>query len=126
MKAGLAGVALVVATVGMAASTRVMALDGNGLLLACKSGIKALEGEKVFNQFEAGYCAGIVEAVETTLVVFNNTVPKEYRTCFPTTGTTIGQKARIVVKYLEENPANLSEPATVLAIKAYKTAYWCK
>jgi hypothetical protein len=115
-----------VALVGMLASGGAMAGDGNRLLLACKDGIKVMEGDTTYNPFEAGYCAGIVEAVETTLAVVNGSLPKEYRTCFPATGTTIGQKARIVIKYLEENPAELSEQAAVLAIKAYKTAYWCK
>ena len=117
----------VIALAGVLVSGETMAAsDGNHLLLACKSAIKTIEGEKAVNPFEAGYCAGIVEAVESTLAVVNSSLPKEYRTCFPKTGTTISQNARIVIKYLEDNPAHLSEPATVLAIKAYKTAYFCE
>lgn len=115
----------VIALTGLMASSTAMA-DGNQLLAACQAVVRYMDGTKNTDSFDFGYCIGIVEAVEGSLVIVNSSLPKDLRTCFPTTGTTNGQKARIVVKFLQENPAILNQQATYLAMYAYRSAYACR
>jgi hypothetical protein len=121
MTAGIAAIALA----GMMVSGTAMA-DGNQLIVACQAVIKYMDGTKTIDSFDFGYCIGIVEATEASLMIVNSSLPKDLRTCFPGTGTTTGQKARIVVKFLQENPAMLNQQATYLAMEAYRTSYACK
>jgi hypothetical protein len=45
--------------------------------------------------------------------------------CFPK-GVTQGQTINVVLKYLDDHPEELHEPASILILKAVKTAWPCK
>lgn len=122
MKAWIGSVALA----GTLASGSAMALDGNDLLSACQATIKFSEGDKKASGLEVGRCTGIAEGVEGTVMVLNDSLPANLKSCHPETGTTNIQKARIVVKYLQEHPDQLHFPATALTLIAYKAAFPCK
>lgn len=125
MKAGIAATLTLAAALGgseaMAGSG-----DGNQLITACQTVIKYMDGTKNVNSYDFGYCIGIVEAVEGSMIILNDSLPTKLKTCFPEDGITNGQKARIVVKSLQENPATLNQPATYLTMLAFKTAYPCE
>ncbi|WP_159815019.1 Rap1a/Tai family immunity protein [Pseudomonas sp. 18058] len=126
MKAGKAGRAAAIALLGLIGSNVALAGDGNQLLTTCQVVIKFLDGEKKVDPFDIGYCTGIVEGVEGSIFILNDSLPANLKTCYPDTGINNGQKARIIVKYLRENPDQLHMPAAALAMIAYKNAYPCK
>lgn len=121
MKAWIGTVALS----GVLASGSAMAIDGNDLLSACQATIKFSEGDKRVSGVDVGQCTGIAEGVEGTVMVLNDSLPANLKTCYPEAGTTNIQKARIVVKYLQEHPDQLHLPASALTLIAYKNAFPC-
>ncbi|WP_223630419.1 Rap1a/Tai family immunity protein [Pseudomonas atacamensis] len=108
------------------ASGSAMALDGNGLLSSCQTTIKYSEGDKNVSPFDVGQCTGMVDGVEGTIFVLNDSVSSNMKSCYPSAGTTNIQKARIVVKYLQEHPDQLHLPASMLTVIAYMSAFPCK
>ncbi|QWB08742.1 Rap1a/Tai family immunity protein [Pseudomonas syringae] len=120
-------IAMALALVGTMASGGAMALDGNGLLSACQTTIRfSDDGTKKVDPFDVGQCTGIVEGVEGAIFVLNDSVAANMKTCYPVNGTTNIQKARIVVKYLQEHPDQLHLPAAALALISYIKAFPCK
>ncbi|MEX5683011.1 Rap1a/Tai family immunity protein [Pseudomonas silesiensis] len=115
-----------VALVGTLASGSAMALDGIGLLSSCQTTIKYSEGDKNISPFDVGQCTGMVDGVEGAILVLNDSVTSNMKTCYPAAGTTNIQKARIVVKYLQEHPDQLHLPASMLTVIAYMGAFSCK
>ncbi|MCY1457761.1 hypothetical protein D9M71_750830 [compost metagenome] len=101
-------------------------MDGNGLLSACQSTIRFSDGEKGVSAADVGMCTGMVEGVEGAIFVLNDSVAADMKTCYPAGGTTNIQKARIVVKHLQENPDQLHLPASMLTMIAYMRAFPCK
>jgi hypothetical protein len=117
-----------VAAVGMLGSGAALATDGNTLLKNCQAVVRLMDNEQVSNtnSMEVGHCFGMVEGVRGTLFIYEESIPKNLRVCLPEGGINNGQAARIISKYLHDNPASLNEDATLLAILAFKTAYPCK
>jgi hypothetical protein len=122
MKTWIGAVALV-ATLASGSAT---ALDGNGLLSSCQTTIKYSEGDRNISSFDVGQCTGMVDGVEGAIFVLNDSVSSTMKTCYPAAGTTNIQKARIVVKYLQEHPDQLHLPASMLTVIAYMGAFPCK
>lgn len=123
MKAWIGAAALT----GMVASGAVLATDdgdGNQLIMQCGEAVKATDGAKLNDYYDAAYCLGLTEGVRKTMRLLNESLPPQYQTCFPG-GISNGQGMRIVLKYLQDHPAQLQEPATSLVFLAYKTAYPC-
>ncbi|MNR32810.1 hypothetical protein D3C85_1504300 [compost metagenome] len=61
-----------------------------------------------------------------TLVMVDSELPKDQRICLPANGVSNGQAARIVVKLMEEHPAQMSEDDGVLITVALRLAFPCK
>lgn len=103
-------------------------IDGNALLRACRLVVTAQDGGRVptNQEVEFGYCLGLIEGVRSTMVMHNNQLPDGYKTCFPSTGITNGQAARIVVKYLDNHPEMLNKDSTFPTLYAYRFAYPCQ
>ena len=81
-------------------------LDGNELAMSCKGEVQ---------DFDAGYCLGVVEGVMATMRVC-----KQDRSAIP-----LGEAADAVEKYLSNHPDKLNERDAVLARKALSKAYPC-
>ena len=81
-------------------------LDGNELAMSCKGEVQ---------DFDAGYCLGVVEGVMATMRVC-----KQDRSAI-----TLGLAADAVEKYLSNHPDKLKERDVVLARKALSKAYSC-
>lgn len=119
---------MIVALVGVLGSGAVMAadakFDGNMLLSQCQQYINAADSQK-YNQIDAAVCGGFIQGVTSTVFFFSEDLKKNDRFCLPDNATN-GQIARIVVKYLKDNPKLLNEGRAGLVWLALKDAYPCK
>jgi hypothetical protein len=68
-----------------------------------------------------GACAGIV----STLFNLNDELPTYIRFC-PPKGSTVGQAIRVVVTYLDNNPARLHESFILLSAEGLRKAWPCR
>lgn len=116
-----------IALTGSLVSTGALA-DGNALLEHCQQVMRVVDAEssKNTNPVGAGQCLGMLEGVRSTMTILHTALPENYRICFPKNGISNGQAARIVIKFLEDNPAILNQDATFLSLLAFKEAYPCK
>ena len=107
--------------------------DGNMLLSRCKIHIKGMDnGPRSLSQDEqvlAAYCIGYVTGVfdDHFWLQLSDTSPldptKYY--CIPS-GVSFNQMVRAVVKWLEDHPARLHEPAVLLIITSFKENFPCR
>jgi hypothetical protein len=111
----------VVAVAGVLANGSAMAANGNDLLKWCQ-GVDS-DNAKVQSGFGAGYCIGTMSTVNTLVNYINSGLSLEM--C-PPPEITNGQMAKIVIKYLQQNPEVLHLEATALTVSALRTAYPCK
>ena len=91
--------------------------DGNSLLPTCKAAIDSADNPTWRNSheaFNAGYCIGLVKGVSFS----------SPHVC-PAKGVKFLQEARVVVKYLEDNPQILNLDETVLTETALSKAFPC-
>jgi hypothetical protein len=92
--------------------------SGNFLLVSCQLVVKKTDDKTVsqdnFESFRDGYCRGIIEGVADT----------SPNVC-PIKGSTYGQDARIVVKYLQDHPEELHLANTALVEKALAKVFPC-
>lgn len=116
-----AGIATAVALVGLLASGAAMAADGNDLIKWCQEVNSDNAATK--SSFGSGYCMGTMSTVNTLVNYINSGLSVEM--C-PPPEITNEQMARIVVKYLQQNPEVLHLDATALTVSALRTAYPCK
>ncbi|WP_143512424.1 Rap1a/Tai family immunity protein [Pseudomonas putida] len=100
-------------------------LDGNGLLLHCQALIKWNESYgKVGDHFDAGNCQGVLVGTMSLLPTIDKGLSPAERVCMPNSVSYV-QAARIVVKWLKENPKYLDEPPGLLVILALRGFYPC-
>ncbi|MBR7196473.1 Rap1a/Tai family immunity protein [Pseudomonas sp. 14A] len=121
MKAWMAAVAMA----GALASGGVMA-DGNKLLDACQAAIRFNDTKKADEEVSIGYCLGLMQGVRSLIMYTNTGIPIENQTCLPLSGISNGQAARVVVKYLKENPEQLHQDEGILTLLVLKHAFPCK
>lgn len=103
----------------------VFAIDGNELMSKCLDAQQVADNQKDLTYSSAvntGFCIGFSQGVQNTLQFF----PKEAGICFPKDGIAAGQSMRIILKYLQDNPSQLHQKDTVLAVIAFKKAYPCR
>lgn len=127
MKVAGGAVAVAVALVGVLASGVVMA-DGNKLLEQCQQAVRAMDKIPTtsVDLLGIGRCMGMVEGVRSTMVIYKSVLPDNQKVCLPKQGIDNGQAARILEKFLHDNPAMLNENETFLTILAFKQAYPCE
>lgn len=127
MKAGMVAVALLAMLA--CGSALASADDGNELLVYCKQAVHALDTPHMANapsDVRIGQCFGIMEGVKGTMALMEQGPKAERVACWPDGGITNGQAARIVVKYLDNNPAKLNKDGVLLTVLAFSDAYPCK
>lgn len=102
------------------------AADGNALLKACTASIAAFDSDGVLgSDYQSGYCLGIINGVSSLSVLLNGAISKGKQYCLPEPMTNI-QAARIVVKYLNDNPNVLHHPEGYAVIGAFQSAFPCE
>ena len=92
---------------------------GNKYLPRCRDIITTINGGR--SSLGAIECLGFLDAARVYLVI----APDLIRSCSPAEATN-GQVARVVVKYLEDNPSRLHEPFFILAAEGLRQAFPCK
>lgn len=70
-------------------------------------------------------CLSFVRGVTEAHELIATTTPAARRWCIPQTAT-VEQRVRVVVAWLEKNPAKLHEPAVVGVFAAHADAFKCK
>lgn len=124
MKAGIAVAVALVAAMGCGQAIAANG-DGNQLMNECTPTLRKIDGGEADNYYEMGHCLGLTQGVRQAMMIQNEGLPAEHKTCFRD-GMTNGQGVRIVMKYLQDHPAELQDPAAELIYKAYRFAYPCK
>ncbi|MDN7141981.1 hypothetical protein KC131_15140 [Pseudomonas sp. JQ170] len=99
--------------------------NGQDLLTACKDFIDNPSGP-LAEQFNMGYCAGMIPAVGNSFILYKAINPEKPVVCIPEQQFTQGQAIRVVIKYLEDHPESLHKSPMELTSLAYLQAYPCK
>ncbi|WP_439871178.1 Rap1a/Tai family immunity protein [Pseudomonas syringae] len=122
MRALVTGFALA----GLMTSGSAMA-DGSELLRQCQIAVRNMDAG-VGGNYDTGMCFGMIQGVTESILILNNSLPKDLKFCVPSgpDGISNGQSVRIVTKFLRDNPALLNEHNSLLVMMAYKQAYPCK
>ena len=68
----------------------------------------------------AGSCEGMIE----TAVLFSPNLPADVRACPPAQGSVL-QSAKVLLRYLDNNPNRVNEPGITIAIEAFRDAWPC-
>jgi len=100
--------------------------DGNKLLSDCGQLIMLLDGQSVDQSGSEGiaFCLGLLQGLLHMNQLYEHHLKGAALFCSPT-GTTTGQAARIVVKYLRDHPEELHKRNSVLAFIALRNAFPC-
>jgi hypothetical protein len=69
----------------------------------------------------AGSCEGMIE----TAMLFAPNLPADVRGCPPSQGSTL-ESAKVLLRYLENNPDRLNEAGITLAIESFRDAWPCQ
>jgi len=68
----------------------------------------------------AGSCEGMIE----TAMLFSPNLPADVRACPPAQGSVL-QSAKVLLRYLDNNPDRVNEPGITVAIEAFRDAWPC-
>lgn len=120
-----AGIAAAIVLVGVMAGGSAMATNGNDLLRSCQSAIRFSDTGVLDDGIGTGFCLGTMQAIEDLMSFISASLKPEHRVCLPK-GVSNEQAARIVVKYLKENPSELNQDSSSLAVFALQDSYPCK
>jgi hypothetical protein len=110
--------------------------DGNQLLENCGALVRHADAgfTAATNTSEAHWCVGYIsgfrEGFDAMAMVSTKTYEgyltlKSTYICFPNEHT-IGQDARVLVKFLSDHPERLHEAARILVLAAFEKAYPCE
>jgi len=91
--------------------------DGNDLLERCEGITKS----PVIDSYDSGWCLGFITGMTTMGL---STPDSPFHICSPK-DFTLGQGARIIVKYLKDHPAELHYQDALLAMWALQEAFPC-
>ena len=96
--------------------------DGNLLHETCNEAIALFDSRGETDAFKAGSCFGYIRAAndmyEIMVINSNRTI------CIPS-GISGKQLIRIVVKYLNDHPEKLHNPASLLVYEAFQESFPC-
>jgi len=68
----------------------------------------------------AGSCEGMIE----TAMLFSPNLPAEVRACPPAQGSVL-ESAKILLRYLDNNPDRINEPGITIAVEAFRDSWPC-
>jgi Rap1a immunity proteins len=66
----------------------------------------------------AGACEGMID----TAMLFSPNLPADVRGCPPAQGSIL-QSAKVLLRYLDDNPDRVNEPGITIAIEAFRDAW---
>lgn len=102
--------------------------DGHRLLEKCQVAVEYLDNGETTEDIDAvrycdDYITGFREAENVKRIYMPGFYSAGY--CFPRSGVSNGEAARVVVKYLETHEQELNQPATELLRAALADGYPC-
>lgn len=68
----------------------------------------------------AGACEGMIE----TAMLFSPNLPVDVRGCPPAQGSRL-QSAKVLLRYIDNNPDRVKEPGITIALEAFRDAWPC-
>tara|TARA_R110001592_G_scaffold359953_2_gene667576 strand:+ start:264 stop:659 length:396 start_codon:yes stop_codon:yes gene_type:complete len=102
--------------------------SGNELINDCQLFVDFMDSKqetfKADEYVKLGRCIGISRAVRATMQILISNDNSPLKICWPKDGTD-GQTARIIVKYLKENPEKLHQDGIQLAMSSLNIAFAC-
>ncbi len=103
--------------------------NGNNLLSECGAVLTSVDDAQSFDAsqsktFDVGFCLGLMQGMLHMNQFYEYQLKGAALFCQPD-GTTTGQAARIVVKYLRDHPEELHIRDRLLAYMALRTAFPC-
>jgi hypothetical protein len=105
--------------------------DGRDLLKECTKAVAGHRSDEVrqnqskSDSLEVGLCLGMMEGVTNLNAMYQYKLGKGAIFCLPVGGLKNGKAAELVVKYLNDHPAELDEHAIVLIYRALNEAFPC-
>tara|TARA_R100000687_G_scaffold25326_2_gene21474 strand:+ start:21840 stop:22214 length:375 start_codon:yes stop_codon:yes gene_type:complete len=102
--------------------------DGNDLLNDCS--VLEVPSEDATLNFEYGLslgtCTGMMQGLTNLNKIYEALLGDGALFCTPEQGVTNGEAAKIVLKYLKDNPQKLGQHEVELAVQAFREAFPCK
>ena len=102
--------------------------DGAKFLRACSAEVKQQDGLQVSQEesIEALWCISYVSGFLDALAVSDSMAPARKAICLPQRGITTDQAARILVKYLRDNPEKLHQSGRISLFVALTKIFPCR
>ncbi|WP_343123448.1 MULTISPECIES: Rap1a/Tai family immunity protein [unclassified Lysobacter] len=121
--------AIVLVLMCISAPARSADANGTTLLRDCGAAVRYMDDDNLKNVETvqgSAFCFGLVQGVVTTNQIYQKITPDKALFCVPPTGVNNGQAARVVAKYLRDNPKELHQPDTFLVVMALRDAFPCQ
>jgi hypothetical protein len=80
--------------------------------------------EGSFHDYDEARAAGSCEGMIETAMLFSPNMPADVRACPPGQGSIL-ESAKVLLRYLDNNPDRLNEPGITLAIEAFRNDWPC-
>lgn len=111
--------ALAILTAGTVLASAQGIRSGNDLKELCGIAARGPRGNDL-EPVKASFCQGFV----TTFMLVGRHLEAPVHFCIPK-GVTLGQAIDVLLKYLNDHPSELHQPAELLTILAYREAWRC-
>ena len=89
------------------------------------TGTDAQRDCQLFVEGDSGRAAGSCEGMLETAMYFSPSMPPDVRACPPAQGSTV-ESARVLLRYLDQNPDRANQPGITVAIEAFRDAWPCQ
>jgi hypothetical protein len=117
MRAHIVAAGLVLAVIGTANGTVID--SGTDAQKACRSLVNG-----TFHSDDDARSAGACEGMIETAMVFAPNMPADVRGCPPQQGSVL-ESAKIMLRYLDNNPGRLEDAGITVALEAFRDAWPC-
>ena len=80
--------------------------------------------EGSFRDYDEARSAGSCEGMLETAMLFSPNLPADVRACPPAQGSVL-ESAKVLLRYLDQNPDRLNEAGITLVLEAFRDAWAC-
>ena len=133
MKPTLIAVAVLL-SLALTAGAGAQTTTGAEIISKCNQAVRDVDNDTSTDKppvksFDVGFCFGFMDGANSAHQIWAASDKTNHRNhamsyCFPDSVTN-GQMLRVFVKYLDEHPQDLHEPAALLYIEAMRKAFPC-
>jgi hypothetical protein len=121
-------------SLALSAGAGAQTTTGADIMSKCKQAVRDVDNDTSVDKppvksFDVGFCFGFIDGANSTQQVWTASDKTNHRNhamgyCF-SDAVTNGQMLRVFVKYLDDHPKELHEPAALLYIEAMRRAFPC-